>query len=75
MTLYIDISHLQKNSKVLLSFKEITRSDSDDKEINWDVIEGEIEVDYIYRDLNLSIGMLELNKEGTKRKELFMEIY
>ena len=31
--------------------------------------------DYNYRDLNLPMGMLELNEEGVKRKDLFMETY
>ena len=31
--------------------------------------------EYNYRDLNLPMGMLELNEEGEKRKELFMETY
>ena len=32
-------------------------------------------LDYSYRDLSLPMGMLELNEEGEKRKELFMESY
>ena len=50
-------------------------SDSDDEEIDWDIMDGETEVDYTYRDLSLPMGMLEINKEGTKRKELFLEMY
>ena len=48
-------------------------SDSEDEDIDWEMVGDEI--DYIYRDLSLPMGMLELNKEGTKRKELFMEMY
>ena len=50
-------------------------SDSDDDDLDWEIIDGETEFDYTYRDLTLPMGMLELNKEGTKRKELFMEMY
>ena len=50
-------------------------SDSEDEDLDWDVIDGETEIDYTYRDLSLPMGMLEINKEGTKRKELFMEMY
>ena len=32
-------------------------------------------IDYLYRDLNSPMGMLELSAEGIKRKELFMETY
>ena len=32
-------------------------------------------IDYLYRDLNSPMGMLELSEEGIKRKELFMETY
>ena len=32
-------------------------------------------LDYQYRDMNLPMGMMELNDEGKKRKELFLEIY
>ena len=32
-------------------------------------------IDYKYRDLSLPMGMLELNEEGIKRKELFIETY
>ena len=31
--------------------------------------------EYMYRDLSLPMGMLELNEEGERRKELFMETY
>ena len=32
-------------------------------------------IDYLYRDLNSPMGMLELSEEGIKRKDLFMETY
>ena len=48
-------------------------SESDEDELDWDFIDGEI--DYTYRDLSLPMGMLELNKEGIKRKEMFIEMY
>ena len=35
----------------------------------------EIGIDYLYRDMNLPMGMMELNDEGIKRKELFLETY
>ena len=51
-------------------------SESDDDELDeWEITEGETEIDYIYRDLSLPMGMLEITKEGAKRKELFMEMY
>ena len=37
--------------------------------------EDEFDIDYEYRDMNLPMGMLELNEEGMKRKELFLETY
>jgi hypothetical protein len=37
--------------------------------------EDEADNDYQYRDMNLPMGMLELNEEGKKRKELFLETY
>ena len=37
--------------------------------------EDEFDIDYEYRDMNLPMGMLELNDEGIKRKELFLETY
>ena len=50
-------------------------SDSDDEDIDWEIIDNDTEIDYTYRDLSLPMGMLEINKEGIKRKELFMEMY
>ena len=32
-------------------------------------------IDYLYRDLKLPMGMLELSEEGIRRKELFLENY
>ena len=32
-------------------------------------------LDYQYRDMSLPMGMMELNEEGKKRKELFLETY
>ena len=32
-------------------------------------------LEYLYRNLSLPMGMLELNEEGERRKELFMETY
>ena len=37
--------------------------------------EEEFTIDYQYRDMSLPMGMLELNDEGIKRKELFLETY
>ena len=37
--------------------------------------EDEYDIDYQYRDMNLPMGMMELNDEGMKRKELFLETY
>ena len=56
-----------------ININEGTTSESDEEEVDWDMIDGEI--DYTYRDLSLPMGMLEINKEGIKRKELFMEMY
>ena len=50
-------------------------SESDDEDTDYEVTDEKNEMDYTYRDLSLPMGMLELNKEGTKRKELFMEMY
>ena len=35
----------------------------------------EFAIDYLYRNMNLPMGMMELNDEGIKRKELFLETY
>ena len=41
----------------------------------YDDEEDEYDIDYQYRDMNLPMGMMELNDEGMKRKELFLETY
>ena len=43
--------------------------------INNEMEEEEFKMDYQYRDMNLPMGMMELNDEGIKRKELFLETY
>ena len=47
-------------------------SDSDEEDDNENDTD---KLDYNYRDLNLPMGMLELNEEGEKRTLLFMETY
>ena len=49
------------------SFTVVTSSKDEEEE--------EFALDYDYRDMTLPMGMLELNDEGMKRKELFLETY
>ena len=44
-------------------------SDSEEEDVDENIFE------YNYRDMSLPMGMLELNEEGEKRKELFIETY
>ena len=46
-----------------------SKDNKDNKEVYEEII------DYKYRDLSLPMGMLELNEEGTKRKELYLDTY
>ena len=65
---------LKKNNlENIININEGNGSESDEDEFDWDLLNGGI--DYTYRDLSLPMGMLELNKESIKRKELFMEMY
>ena len=68
--LRIDSSHTPSFSTVDSSPNINNNKDNkDNKEVYQEII------DYKYRDLSLPMGMLELNPEGVKRKELFMETY
>ena len=57
---YNDISQYPVFPWVLSSFEDPIKNDSNN---------------YNYRDLSLPMGMMELNEEGERRKELFMETY
>ena len=57
---YNDISQYPVFPWVLSNYEDPIKNDSND---------------YNYRDLSLPMGMMELNEEGERRKELFMETY
>ena len=46
-----------------------SKENKDSKEVYEEII------DYKYRDLSLPMGMMEIDEEGTKRKEIFLETY
>ena len=59
----------EKPKKLNNSINSEIVDDDDDEEEDDDILE------YSYRDMNLPMGMMELNDEGKRRKELFMETY
>ena len=63
---------IQETSPVNNAISENINNNNDNKD-NKGIFE-EI-IDYKYRDLSLPMGMLTLNEEGLKRKELFLETY
>ena len=70
--LKIEVNDDIKNKKKKNNLNPSSLNDGSDSEEE----EGDENTsEYNYRDLNLPMGMLELNEEGEKRKELFMETY
>ena len=64
----------KKNS--IASYNINEESESEDEDLDWETLDdNDTEIDYTYRDMSQPMGMLELNKEGIKRKELFIEMY
>ena len=65
-----DQSHPSHNPSIPLDLINVNSKENKDKKEEYEEI-----IDYKYRDLSLPMGMLELNQEGSKRKELFLETY
>jgi len=65
-----DQSHSSRNPSIPIDITNSNVKENKDKKEDYEEI-----MDYKYRDLSLPMGMLELNKEGSKRKELFLETY
>ena len=63
--------HISKNKKKKTNINPSLNDNSDSEEEDVD----ETIFDYNYRDMTLPMGMLELNEEGERRKELFIETY
>ena len=59
----------EKSKKLNNSVNSEIIDDDDEEEDDNNILE------YSYRDMNLPMGMMELNEEGERRKELFMETY
>ena len=65
-----DQSHPSHNPSIPLDLINVNSKENKDKKEEYEEI-----IDYKYRDLSLPMGMIELNQEGSKRKELFLETY
>ena len=65
-----DQSHPSHNPSIPLDLINVNSKENKDKKEEYEEI-----IDYKYRDLSLPMGMIELNQEGSKRKELFLEKY